>query len=192
MTNQCRLSEDATKEFEIKLNSTDFIETQTFMASPYQTLTESPLNLATKKRNSIRLNLEDLKCFEVIERQYQHCGIILRNAIALHPSNPAFPPHSGSTVLLAAPKGGFMEILFQQPARFFSAYITSSQRTILTAYDQDDQVIARTEMRSPNLAGSDSSISPNHQLSVNVPNIARVSFYAFDGQLTIDDLSFGF
>lgn len=187
---QCNLSEDAVKEVEIRPLALDFIEAQAFMASSYKCLSES--EYLPLKKKTIRLNLEDLKCFEVIERQYQHWGVTFRNAIALHPSNPAFPPRSGNTVLLAAPKMGVMEVFFQHPARFFSAYITSSQRTILTAYDKDDTILARTEMPGQNLAGSNSCIAPNQQLSLSVPNIVRVTFYAYDGQLTVDDLSFGF
>jgi hypothetical protein len=162
---------------------------KTIIASCAKGLLELLPDMSTN--STVRLHLEDLKCFEVVERQYQNYGVIFRNAIALQPSNPAFPAHSGNTLLLASPKAGFLEILFLQPVRFFSAYITSSQRTILTAYDQQDKPIAHTEMSVPNLAGSDSSIPPNHQLSLTVPNIYRVTFYAFDGQLTVDDICFG-
>lgn len=155
---------------------------------------EAPVlnGLPTANSAILGLNLENLKCFEVVELQFQELGIVFRNAIALHPSNPAFPAHSGSTVLLGAPKSGFLEIVFQKPACFVSGYITSSQRTILTAYDAENQSIAHTEMAGPNLAGSDSEILPNYQLSLCVPNISRVTFYAFDGQITVDDLSFDF
>jgi hypothetical protein len=47
-------------------------------------------------------------------------------------------------------------------------------------------------MTGPNLAGSDSDIPPNAQLRIEEPNISRITFYAFDGQLTINDLCFGF
>ncbi len=175
-----------TKTLEV-ISITDVEE---IIAAPVPTAAELVHNISN--RSTIRLDLEDLQCFEVIERQYQHWGVIFRNAMALQPSNPAFPPRSGTTLLLASPRTGFLEILFLQPVRFFSAYITSSQRTILTAYDQQDKPIAHTEMSGANLAGSNAIIPPNLKMSINVSNIYRVTFYAFDGQLTIDDISFSF
>lgn len=191
MTIQCSLPSDGTRDFGRPPRLKDFIEEPDLNGSAYQGSVGFPSSSPATKSAVIALNLENLKCFEVVERQFQECGIIFRNALALQPSNPAFEPRSGTTVLLGAPKNGFLEIIFHKPACFFSGYITSSQRTILTAYDSQDNPIARTEMSRPNLAGSDSEIPPNHQLSLNVPNICRITFYAFDGQLTLDDLSFG-
>jgi hypothetical protein len=47
-------------------------------------------------------------------------------------------------------------------------------------------------MPGPNLAGSNSPIPPSAPLRVKGPNIHRITFYAFDGQLVVDDLMFGF
>lgn len=181
------------KEFEPCEPVMDFIEPPTVVASPRRGTSgqEFGLPLGTMP-TCVFLNVEDLKCFEVVEHQFEHWGIIFRNAIALHPTNPAFPPRSGNTVLMAAPKNGLLEISFLHPARFFSCYITSSQRTILSAYDSEEKLLVRTEMPMANLAGSGSEIPPNIQLSLSTPNIYRVSLYSFDGHLTIDDLSFGF
>lgn len=192
MTTQCNLSSDGVKDFGSPSGGTGFIQAQAFNGSAYQgTVASQPSSPATEPA-IVALNLEDLKCFEVVERQFQGLGIAFRNALALQPSNPAFPPRSGTTVLLGAPKNGFLEITLQKPACFVSAYVTSSQRTVLTAYDHEDKPIGRAEMPGPNLAGSDSEIPPNTQLSLSVPNIHRLTFYAFDGQMIVDDLSFGF
>ncbi len=190
MTIQSSVPSDEARGFGGISRLTDFKEAPALSSSNYQGTVDRHSSSTTTNSTTISINLENLKCFEVVELQFQDLGIIFRNAIALHPSNPAFPTHSGNTVLIGAPKNGFLEIVFQKPASFVSGYITSSQRTILTAYDSEEQPIAHTEMPGPNLAGTDSDISPNYQLSLCIPNIYRVTFYAFDGQITVDDLSF--
>lgn len=141
-----------------------------------------------------RLNLERLESFEVVEEQFQEWGISLRNAIALQPSNAAYPPHSGSTVLMGAPRDGWMELVFKRPLRSFSCHVTSSQPIILSAYDLQGNLIARDELPQANLADSDSNLPPNAPLYATSSrnDIARISIYAFDGQLTVSEVNFCF
>jgi hypothetical protein len=140
----------------------------------------------------ICLNLEDLKCFEVVERQYEQWGVIFQNSLAIQPSNPAFPTKLGSTVLMGSPKGGFLEATFLHPVNWISACVTSSQRLVLSAYDRDRQLLCQSILPSANLANTDSSLSPNILLSVAAKNIHSVTFCAFDGQFTIDEFRFCF
>jgi hypothetical protein len=140
----------------------------------------------------ISLDLEDLKCFEAVERQYERWGVIFHNSLAIQPSNPAFPTYSGLTVLMGAPKSGFLEATFLRPVNSVSAFVTSSQRLVLSAYDRNRQLLAQTALPSSNLANSDSAISPNTLLSINVNNIYSVTFCAFDGQFTLDNFRFCF
>lgn len=163
-----------------------------FIASPFQYQPTSESDLLVVSPTSVQLNLEDLKCFEVVEAQFQTWGVIFRNCIAIHPSNPAFPPHSGNTVLMGAPKTGWLEAKFLQPVRWVSAFITSSQRLVLSAYDRNNQRLAQKEVVEPNLEGSNSAIAANTQLIIEAPNICRITFCAFDGQFTVDDFSFQF
>jgi hypothetical protein len=138
----------------------------------------------------ICLDLEDLKCFEAVERQYESWGVIFHNSLAIQPSNPAFPSYSGLTVLMGAPKSGFLEATFLRPVNSVSAFVTSSQRLVLSAYDRDRQLLGQAALPSANLANSDSVISPNTLLSINVNNIYSVTFCAFDGQFTLDNFRF--
>ncbi|WP_071517220.1 hypothetical protein [Geitlerinema sp. PCC 9228] len=140
----------------------------------------------------VRLDLEDLKCFEVVEKQFQHWGVTLHNAIAIHPSNPAYPPHSGVTLLMGAPKGGFLEICFQYPVQLVCAFVTSSSRTVVKAYDQNDNLLAKTEIPQGNLAISGATVPANMEVNLQSAHIHRVTFQTFNGQLTVDDLTFGF
>ncbi len=138
----------------------------------------------------ICLDLEDLKCFEAVERQYERWGVIFHNSLAIQPSNPAFPTYSGLTVLMGAPKSGFLEATFLRPVNSVSAFVTSSQRLVLSAYDRNRQLLAQTALPGSNLANSDSAISPNTLLSISVNNIYSVTFCAFNGQFTLDQFRF--
>jgi hypothetical protein len=138
----------------------------------------------------VHLNFEDLKCFENVDRQFQQWGVTFNNCIAIRPSNPAFPPHSGSTVLMGAPKSGWLEAVFLYPVKCVSAFVTTSQKLVLAAYNQDNQLLTEVEISEPNLAGSDSSIPPNVPLSVAAADIYRVTYCAFDGQFILDDFNF--
>lgn len=189
---KCALQSNIVTEGQVLGSIADYIEPQAVITSPFGGVAECNTNVLVIRPSSVYLNLEDLKCFEVVEHQFHHYGIKFKNAIALQPSNPAYPPRSGTNVIMGAPKTGWLEATFSQPIRQFCCYVTSSQRMILSAYDSEDNLIARSSMISSNLAGSDSPISPNAQMKIQGLNISRITFYAFDGQLTITDLSFSF
>ncbi len=189
---QCSVQSNKVRDTQVFCSTTDLIEPQVAIASPCRSSAECNSNLLVIRPSSVCLNLEDLKCFEVVDRQFHHYGITFKNAIALQPSNPAYPPRSGTTVLMGAPKSGWLEVIFSQPICKFCCYVTSSQRTLLSAYDHQDTLLVHKSMTSSNLAGSDSKIPPNAQMNIEEANISRITFYAFDGQLTLTDLSFGF
>lgn len=159
-------------------------------ASPSRRQIASESDLLVSTPAHVFLNLEDLKCFEAIDLQYQRWGIIFHNCIAIHPSNPAFPARSGATVLMGSPKAGWLEATFVHPVCFVKVYVTTSQRMVMTAYDKDNQQLTQVEVTEPNLDGSGSKIAPNTPLSIAIPNIHRITFSAFDGQFTIDDISY--
>ena len=166
--------------------------------------TDAPIHVATGERHQetseldcivtspaqVYLNFEDLMCFEVVDRQFQQWGVTFNNCIAIRPSNPAFPAHSGNTVLMGAPKSGWLEAVFHHPVKSVSAFLTTSQKLVLTAYNQDNQPLREVEICEPNLAGSDSSIPPNTLLTVTAEDIYRVTYCAFDGQFILDDFKF--
>ncbi|NEP11940.1 MAG: hypothetical protein F6K14_17380 [Symploca sp. SIO2C1] len=173
-------------------SSQNFVKPQTVIASPCWGTAEYDANIVLLRTSRVCLKLEDLKCFEVLENQFRSYGITFKNAIALQPSNPAYPPHSGTKVLIAGPKNGWMETTFSQPISSFYCYITSSQPTILSAYDQQNTLLGNASTASSNLATSNSKIPPNTRVGIETANISRIHFYAFDGQLTIADLCFEF
>lgn len=192
MAKQCSLQSDGITALAVSNALLNDTEIPAFVASPCRHSTASESELLVTAPAQIHLNLEDLKCFEAIDRQFRAWGVLFHNCIAIHPSNPAFPALSGSTVLIGAPKSGWLEATFLRPVCQVSAAATSSQRLVLSAYDRDNHRLAQSELPAANLAGSDSSIPPNTLLSIKAPNIYRVTFCAFDGQFTVDDLSFQF
>ena len=144
--------------------------------------------------NGMRLDLETLQGFEAVSDRFQDWGVRFRNAIALQPSNPAYPPKLGTMVAIPGPKSGWMEIWLARPARTVSCYVTSSRRIVLTAFNDRDEEVASTELSEANLADSNSRFSPNTQLTLQTQKaeIYRINFSAFDGQFSVDDFYFQF
>lgn len=140
---------------------------------------------AVKTATKIRLALEELYCFEVIENQFQHLGITFNNAIALQPSNPAFVIKPTTTVIMGAPKGGHLEINFKYPVHKVCGMITSSSGTALSAYDMEGKKVAETRMSVSHHISSDALNFPHAQLKVSGFNIQKVTFETFDGQLIL-------
>ncbi|NEQ24353.1 MAG: hypothetical protein F6K28_35585 [Microcoleus sp. SIO2G3] len=138
------------------------------------------------------LDWSELETFEAVEQHFIDRGVQFHNAIALHPSNPAYPPVTGTAVLLAAPRSGWLEASFAQPVRYVSSYVTSSRRAVLSAFDADNQPLARSETPGANLAGTDADTVPNLELSLHAENIHRITIQAFDGQLTLGEFRFSY
>ena len=187
------LQSDGFAEFDTAYRSMDLNGKKSVVATPERSGAGSEVrSRAATVPAIVRLALEDLKCFEVVEHQFAHWGVTFTNAVAIQPSNPAFFTGSGTTVLMGAPKSGLIEVTFKHPVRWVSGLVTSSRRTVLSACDIEGNPIVQDEMPAPNLAGSNSPIAPSAPLRVKAPNIHRITFYAFDGQLVVDDLIFGF
>lgn len=172
-----------------------FLEPQEYDAAPFQYFGNAPAELSTREITTttcVRIDLEDLRSFEVVERQYQDLGVTFSNAIAIKPSNPAFPPYSGAIVLFGSPRDGWLEATFEFPVQFVSGFVTGSRRTVLIAFDANGKPIARTESPDRNLVSGESAVPPNLQLSLKANNICRVAFQTLDGQLTLDDFCFSY
>ncbi len=140
----------------------------------------------------IRLELEALNCFEMIEHQFQLWGMTFKNAIALQPSNPAFITQNNQMVLMSGPKSGFLEISFQHPIQSIEARVTSSRPTVLSAFNSDESEVACAHTPTPKPAAVVASVLPPTLLQINTPDIHKVTFSTFDGQLIIDYLKLHF
>ena len=192
------------KEATLQSNKVPTAEDRKFLRGNYISVEREIIDSASASQNQIDndqeqavptcicLNLEDLKCFEVVERQYERWGVIFHNSIAIQPSNPAFPTHSGVTVLMGSPKSGFLEATFLRPVCSVNTFVTSSQRLVLCAYDRHNQLLTQTALPAANLANSDSALPPCTLLSLTANDIHRITFSTFDGQFIIDDFNFCF
>jgi hypothetical protein len=140
----------------------------------------------------VRLDMEDLEAFEVLTHQYEDWGITFENAIALQPSNPAFPSRAGKMVVIGAPQSGWIEARFRQPVSYVSSFVTSSRRMVMAAFDAHNRPVGQVELESANLATEESKLPPNAQLSLRGTNIHRITFSSLDGQVTLDELNFSF
>lgn len=138
------------------------------------------------------LDLSGLQNFEIVMNQYRDQGIEFSNAIALQPSNPAFPSRTGPNILLAGPKSGTMDLIFLKPISALVGYVTSASVTVMTAFDCDGQILGKAETLGRNLADEDSTYPPNVELSVatKTPVIHRVRLRCGGGTLALSDLGF--
>lgn len=174
------------------LSQSDCLDPEEIIATVCRDRLVREPELLFNKPKCVRFHFEGLNRFEVVEGQFSHWGVTFTNAIAIQPSNPHFPPHSGEMVLMGAPKNGLIEITFNEPVQFVAGFVTSSRGTVLSAYDTQGTLLDRVELPSANLGNATSSIPANTELKVQGDRIYRVTFYAFEGQLVVDDISFGF
>ncbi|WP_088890282.1 hypothetical protein [Leptolyngbya ohadii] len=170
----------------------DCAEADTLTSPFLEALDLSPAAVLVQQSNCVRLDWEDLPPFAVVDRQFEQWGVLFANAIAICPSNPAYPPYSGRMAIMGAPKGGWLEAKFVRPVKCVSTFVTSSRRTVLSAYDAENRLIASAETPAANLAESQSACPPNALLQVRSVDIHRVTFHAFDGQFILDDFCFCF
>lgn len=148
-------------------------------------------NIATRKAFCVRLDLEDLSCFSQVDQQYKALGVQFKNAIAINPSNPAYAPHSGSMVIMGGPENGWIEATFTRPVRCVSSFITSSRRTVMMAFDDQDRFLAQTESSDGNLKQTGNRSAKLHlQLNLQADNIRRVTFHSINGQITLTGFCF--
>jgi hypothetical protein len=148
-------------------------------------------SVASTLRRRIHINLNQLQPFERVERQFQTCGVTFKNTIALIPSNPAYQSKSGQPVLMGTPKNGWMEATFERPVRLVAGMVTASRSTVMAIYDANNHPLARTKTLGANLANDLSDGLPNAELCLEGEDIHRVTFHAFDGQLTLSNFCFG-
>ena len=145
------------------------------------------------KSLSAQLDLSQLDNFEVVEHQYQNQGIQFQNAIALYPSNPAFPPRNGGAVILGGPKSGTIDLTFSPPVQMVEGYVTSSGVTVMTAFDDQGNVIDTDETSGRNLADTNSPHLPHACLSIQTSgeqSICHIRLRCGGGQISLSGLRF--
>ncbi|GAB4147939.1 MAG: hypothetical protein Fur0046_26330 [Cyanobacteria bacterium J069] len=178
-------SEPAAPEF-----SEPAVNVSVFEAMPLGVATGSELAARRSPIDQVELDFDELTIFEMVNTQFCYLGVTFVNAIALVPSNPAYPAHTGQLVLMGCPKGGWLEATFDQPVQRVSGHVTSSRPTVMAAFDEHNRPVAQTQTPAANLAGASPDHAPNLELTLTARKISRVTFYTFDGQLTLGAFSF--
>ncbi len=126
-----------------------------------------------------QLDFEELAAFEPVGDRYANLGIHFMGAVALMPSNPAFPPHSGSLVLMPVANQLGITVELRRPARLLGAFAIGSKPVRLTAFDKDNNRIARA---GTEVSGENSRIGhrllalPHYRLEVQARNIVKAIF----------------
>ena len=149
-------------------------------------------SLGFHKSRQVCLDLEDLDGFTVLTDQFAESGVLFENAIAITPSNPAFPVRSGKRVLIGAPSAGWLSATFNQPVAWVGAYITGSKSVLISAFDATDRLLAQAELPSANMANGRNNLPPNHPMLLQADGIASVRVDCAGGQFTLDDFSYSY
>lgn len=164
------------------------------ISSTWSAAAESvPLRDAVKQPEAsliTTLDFAQLQPFQTIDHHFAALGVVFENAVALSPSNPAYPLRSGSLLVMDAPRSGLIEVKFLQPVQWVSVFVTSSRALSVFARDGQGHTIVRSGLTCANLADRDSAIPANQQLILTAPAMASLSFFAFDGCVAIGEFAF--
>ncbi|MEM9213758.1 MAG: hypothetical protein AAGD25_05365 [Cyanobacteria bacterium P01_F01_bin.150] len=142
---------------------------------------------------SEQIDLSLLDNFEAVENQYKKQGVCFQNAIAIHPSNPAFPPLRDNTIILGGPKSGTIDINFTPPIYAVTGHVTSSGITVMVAFDDQGQIVGTDDTLGRNLADENSGYPPHACLSIQTLDkqpIHHIRLRCGGGQLSLSDFGF--
>lgn len=132
----------------------------------------------------LRLDFEDLTAFESVSEQYSHLGVHFNGAIAFEPSNPAFLPKSGTSVLMPSGHEMILSVSFDSPTCWMGAYVCGASSIVLTAFDEAGNIIDRVFT-----AGARIGAPIPMQLELNRRGIAKVIFHSSE-PFILDDFFF--
>jgi len=150
--------------------------------------TAQPLQLGR-----VELDFEDLSAFEQVRDQYSGLGIKFAGAIALQPSNPAFPPRSGAMVLMPMTNGLCLDVYLYRTTQTVGAFVTGTKQVRLTAFDADGKVIAQSNTGARQYVQEQRQTVdplPQRKLELTAVGAIRVEF-ASDAPFTLDDFFCG-
>lgn len=164
--------------------------TQTVSANCFPHQNQNPWSLQTS--TPTRLDFEDLSAFEIVKDQYRHQGIRFEHAIALEPSNPAFPLINGSRVLMPVAEQTCITLHFKQPVQHIGAWVTSARTINLTAFDTEGRQVGRVSLGPFSylaLSPQHTAQFPQQILQIKGRAIAKVVFES-SAPFTLDNLFF--
>lgn len=139
---------------------------------------------------------DELTLFESVSEQYQHLGMHIRGAIAIHPSNCAFQPPVDRIALMPA-GGTSIEITFDRSIRRIMVIVNGARQIRLTGFDRYSNILAheRTSTRlrqipAESLQGGEAIAAfPWHNLTIDSESLSRVVFSS-DAPFLLQSLSY--
>ncbi|MEO0537000.1 MAG: hypothetical protein AAF215_24470 [Cyanobacteria bacterium P01_A01_bin.123] len=140
--------------------------------------------------HQIHIELDNLDRFTVVTDQFADIGVTFHNAIAIKPSNPVYPTHSGERVLIGAPSSGWLSATFHQPVAWVGAYVTGSRSVLMSAFDATDRLLTKIELPGANLDNGENEVPPNSPMLLQAEGIASIRVHCVGGQFTLDDFSY--
>lgn len=143
----------------------------------FPTISVEYRNFAKELSNWIPLNFATLTGFEVVREQFQAVGVRFEDAIAVHPSNPAFQTDSGQLALMPIAERTKITAQFQQPQRWVQAVLTGARQIRLTAYAGDVTVLTQSTQQEQAQLGYATPIAlPQQSLELVSNRITKVTF----------------
>jgi hypothetical protein len=127
----------------------------------------------------LELDFADLPVFESVQDRYQDQGIRFEGAIALRPSNPAFPVEPDAIVLASEGRQSKIAVRFEPLRQRVGANVTATQRVKLTLWNHKNEPIAEqwagTIQYVQGQATANESFA-QYRMELIQENIARVEF----------------
>lgn len=138
----------------------------------------------------IDLVFDELTLFELVNEQYQHLGMHIRGAIAIHPSNSAFQPPVDAIALMPE-AGAPIEITFDRPIRHLVAVVNGARQIRMTGFDRHNNILAheRTETCLREIPAESTAAFPRHTLAIEGEAFSRVVFSS-DAPFLLQSLSY--
>ncbi|MBD2090508.1 hypothetical protein H6F67_11650 [Microcoleus sp. FACHB-1515] len=149
-----------------------------------------------QSRSFTDLVFDELTLFESVSEQYQHLGMRVQGAIAIHPSNSAFQPPVDAIALMPEAGNVPIEITFERPVWRIVAIVNGARQIRMTGFDRHSNVVAheRTEPRLQHSAelptgGETIAAFPWHTLAIEMEGLSRIVFSS-DAPFLLQSLSY--
>ncbi len=141
---------------------------------------------------SVQISFEALSAFDRVTTQFESLGVRFHNAIALKPSNPAFPQDTDACVLLPTQNNSSLALDFVQPMTWIEVSVSSVQAVRLRGFDASDEVLteAGDAYDYCNLGAHPNHELPQQQLRIAAAGLSKVVIES-DTPLTLNEISFG-
>lgn len=137
----------------------------------------------------VQLSFEDLAAFDQVKDQYRGLGVWFEGAIAIKPSNPLFPPHSGSLVIMPVGSHPELAVYFRHPTQMMGVFVTGARRVKMVGFDTNGNVVDQVSTSNCQYLQQDverQEALPRQLLRLSASGIVKVVLES-DGPFVLDD-----